>query len=295
MDIRQLDYFVAVAQLRSFTRASDELFLSRQALSKAVRNLEHEIGNQLLVNEDGHLKLTEAGSRFLEDALPIVHAYKDLKARYTDVPGVIPATRELSVAMAHGVSLSMPDRAIDTFRAMHANMMLSVEEVTTETALEMARLGESDISLVGSAPQYLQGFDIALVVGTGMYVFVPTNNPLANRSVLKLQDLDGQPFMTFGKRNHLHQHFMQACRRQNVHPNILLTTSDLKLLVRSADEQQALYFGFPPTIVNSKRENRVLVPVDTGFEDDFGTYAIKRKGATLSSSARLFWNYLKGL
>ena len=46
MDIRQLDYFIVVAQLGSFTKAADELFLSRQALSKAVRNLEHELGNR---------------------------------------------------------------------------------------------------------------------------------------------------------------------------------------------------------------------------------------------------------
>ena len=70
MDIRQLDYFIVVAQLGSFTKAADELFLSRQALSKAVRNLEHELGQPLLANRDNHLELTDAGRTLLDDAAP---------------------------------------------------------------------------------------------------------------------------------------------------------------------------------------------------------------------------------
>ena len=72
MDIRQLDYFIVVAQLGSFTKAADELFLSRQALSKAVRNLEHELGQPLLANRDNHLELTDAGRTLLDDAAPVV-------------------------------------------------------------------------------------------------------------------------------------------------------------------------------------------------------------------------------
>ena len=76
MDIRQLDYFIVVAQLGSFTKAADELFLSRQALSKAVRNLEHELGQPLLANRDNHLELTDAGRTLLDDAAPVVEAFK---------------------------------------------------------------------------------------------------------------------------------------------------------------------------------------------------------------------------
>ena len=82
MDIRQLDYFIAVAQRGNFTKAADELFLSRQALSKAVRNLEHELGHPLLVNRDNHLELTDEGRALRADALPVVDAFKQLAQRY---------------------------------------------------------------------------------------------------------------------------------------------------------------------------------------------------------------------
>lgn len=214
MDIRQLDYFIVVAQLGSFTKAADELFLSRQALSKAVRNLEHELGQPLLANRDNHLELTDAGRTLLDDAAPVVEAFKQLERRHVGCVGAPALRRTLSVAMAHGTALSMPDRAIDAFREEHPDIVLSVEEVTTETAIDMVRTGESDISLVGSAPQYLEEFDPMLVVETGVYAFVPEDNPLSARKELELSDLDGQPFVTFGKRNHLTATSSRRARRQ---------------------------------------------------------------------------------
>ncbi len=292
MDIRQLDYFIAVAQLGNFTKAADELFLSRQALSKAVRNLEHELGHPLLTNRDNHLELTDTGRALRDDALPVVAAFKQLERHYLGNAGTPALRQTLSVAMAHGTALSMPDRAIDTFREEHPDIVLSVEEVTTETAIDMVRTGESDISLVGSAPQYLAEFDLALVVETGVYAFVPEDNPLAMRNELELKDLDGQPFVTFGKRNHLHRYFVEACDAAGVHPDILMTTSDTELLVRSATQQHALYFGFPPHVLDDPKEGRILVRINLERANAFGTYAVKRKSVSPSSSARLFWDYL---
>ena len=289
MDIRQLDYFIVVAQLGSFTKAADELFLSRQALSKAVRNLEHELGQPLLANRDNHLELTDAGRTLLDDAAPVVEAFKQLERRHVGCVGAPALRRTLSVAMAHGTALSMPDRAIDAFREEHPDIVLSVEEVTTETAIDMVRTGESDISLVGSAPQYLEEFDPMLVVETGTYVFVPRESPLAARERLVAADIEGQPFVTFGKRNHLHRFFVEACEAAGVKPNIIMTTSDAHLLVRTAEQQKACYFGFPPHIELVESPTHVLVPLDLNTETVFGTYAVKRQGAVLSSSARAFW------
>ena len=117
-------------------------------------------------------------------------------------------------------------------------------------------------------------------------------NPLAAQAALALSDLEGQPFMTFGKRNHLHRYFMEACDAAGVHPNIVMTTSDSELLVRSAVQQQALFFGFPPNVLNDPKEGRVLMRLDLQRESAFGTYAIRRKATAPSTSARAFWEYL---
>ncbi len=292
MNIRQLEYFIAVAQRGNFTKAAEDLFITRQALSKAVRNLEHETGLTLLSSKDGHLVLTDDGRALCDSAEPVVEAYRQLEERYLERTGEAPVRQTLAVAMAHGTAQSMPDKTIDVFRMAHPDIRLSIEEVTTEAAIDMAQTGESDISLVGSAPPYLGGFDIMLVVETNTYVYVPKESELASKEKLTLPDIEGQPFITFGKRNHLHRFFIEACEAAGVQPDILMTTSDADLLVRTAEQQRALYFGFPPHINPITSPTSVLLPLDTGTDIVFGTYAIKRRGSALSSAARSFWKFL---
>ena len=109
---------------------------------------------------------------------------------------------------------------------------------------------------------------------------------------LAAADIEGQPFVTFGKRNHLHRFFVETCEAAGVKPNIIMTTSDAHLLVRTAEQQQACSFGFPLHIELVESPTHVLVPLDLNTETVCGTYAVKRQGAALSSSARAFWDFL---
>ncbi|WP_303250059.1 LysR family transcriptional regulator substrate-binding protein [uncultured Slackia sp.] len=188
--------------------------------------------------------------------------------------------------------LSLPHHAIARFQRANPDILLSLEEVTTETALDMADEGEADVAIVGSAPCYLQDFDTLLVVKTGIYLYVPKESPLANEDILPLKSLDKQPFITTGKRNHLHRFFIEQCSASGIAPHILFTTSDIPLLVEQAERQKACYFGFPPSIKKTDKEAHVLRPVDIGHEAWFGTYAVKRRGAPLSEAAKAFWSYL---
>lgn len=295
MDIRQLDYFVVVVQRGNFTKAADDLFISRQALSKAVRNLEHEVGDALLVNHDNRLELTERGRMLYRDAFPLIQEFKTFEERYMRGRSQSPCHQALAVAMAHGTALSLPAHTIDVFQEDHPDILISIEEVTTDAAIDMVRGTESDISLVGSASHYVKDFDAILVVDTGLYVFVPGDNPLSRKSALTLPDLEGQPFVTFGKRNHLHRYFVEKCAAANVHPDILMTSSDKDLLVRSAGHRHALFFGFPPGVRQSTGHDHVLLPLNLDSGTDFGTYAIRKKDSAHPPSAEVFWDYLQRL
>lgn len=295
MDIRQLDYFIVVVQRGNFTKAADDLFISRQALSKAVRNLEHDVGDALLANHDNRLELTEKGRMLYRDACPLIQEFKTFEERYMRKGSKSPCQQTLSVAMAHGAALSLPAHTVDTFQKEHPDILLSIEEVTTDAAIDMIKEAEADIGLVGSASRYVRDFDAVAVVDTGLYVFVPRDNPLSTKSALTLSDLEGQPFVTFGKRNHLHRYFVEQCAAADVHPDILMTSSDKDLLVRSAGNRHALFFGFPPRVRQSTGHDHVLLPLKLTSGTDFGTYAIRRKNAAYPPSAQIFWDYLQGL
>lgn len=291
MDIRQLEYAIEVAKQGSYTKAADALFVSRQGLSKAVKNLEKETGALFSHSANGRIRTTDAGAELIQNATPIVADFRELASRFSSVEGK-PSRHALSVAVAHGVMLSLPGDIVSAFQREHPDMLLSLEEVTTEAALDMADAGEADIALVGSTPRYLQDFDMLLVVKTGIYLHIPRSNALADHTGVSLRDLDKQPFVTTGKRNHLHRFFIEECTAAGVSPDVIFTTSDVSLLVEQAQRRQACYFGFPPSIQKKQSSSHVLLPVEIGRESWFGTYAVRRKGGRTSEAARAFWSYL---
>lgn len=78
MDIRQIECFVAVARKGNYTKAAEELFVSRQALSKTVKHLEKEVGEPLFISVPGQsqLKLTQKGTQLMGDAVSLVNAWE---------------------------------------------------------------------------------------------------------------------------------------------------------------------------------------------------------------------------
>lgn len=291
MDIRQLEYYSTLVRKGSFTRAADELFVTRQALSKAVKNLEHELGDRLVIVRNGRVQPTEVGSNLYAEAAPVIDSYRKLEGHFVPHTELHARAMSLSIALGHGSLLSLPDGYLELFRCAHPNVRLSIEEMPTESVLDLVAESEVDIGIVGSTPDYLAAFEHKLLVKTGLFLSIPRDNPLAEKERLTMRDVDGVPFVTYGKRNHLHRFFMEECKSSGVYPDILLTTSDCDMLVQSAQASDALYFCFPEVTEYQAAYGRVIRPLDTPSQSAFGTYAIIRKELPAASSAKLFWDW----
>lgn len=284
MDIRQLECYAAAAHFGSYTKASGALFVTRQALSKTVKQLEAELGFSLFNLDDGKLLLTERGRTFLAETAPILSDFAALQSRYRGED----QKPSLSLAMAHGFFDVMENDFAAGFFERDAEFHVDVEQSHADGILDMVRTGSAEVGLLGTHPQFIHEFDFVALAHPGYHLLVPLENPLSQRSHLELTDLDGQPLVTLGKKNHLHRFFLAECKREGVRPDILIETSESVLRDKYCREVAALAFACSP---KSTRPNvpTVCLPLCMRGAQQFGTYAIRRRGAGMSIAGQRFW------
>lgn len=149
MDLKQLDYFVHVAELGSFTRAASVLRVAQPALSRQVRALEVELRQNLFERNGRGVTLTDAGRRLLAHGRGILQqverARQDLEEQRGAAAGV------LSLGLPPSLSRSATTALVEAFRARFPKATLTVVEGLSTYMLEWLAQGRIDIAVVYNA------------------------------------------------------------------------------------------------------------------------------------------------
>ena len=105
LKLRQLTYFIAVAEDLSFRRAAERLFITQPPLSRQIKMLEDSLGVPLFDRDRRGVRLTEAGTRFLVDARSLVNESEQIRARFG--PGQNTAQAELTLGITTVIDASL--------------------------------------------------------------------------------------------------------------------------------------------------------------------------------------------
>ena len=146
MDLKQLEYFVHVAEMGSFTRAATYLQVAQPALSRQVRSLEVELRQPLLDRNGRGVTLTEAGKRLLAHARGILQQVERARDDLEDQRGA--ATGRLAIALPPSVSRTLTGPLVRDFRQQLPRATLSVVEGLSTYALEWLAIGRVDCAVV---------------------------------------------------------------------------------------------------------------------------------------------------
>ncbi|MBV8209974.1 MAG: LysR family transcriptional regulator [Burkholderiaceae bacterium] len=149
MDLKQLEYFVRVAELGSFTRASIALDVAQPALSRQVRLLEVELHQNLLVRNGRGVATTEAGTVLLEHARGVLHQVARVREELARVRGAL--TGRVAVGLPPSLSKVLTVPLTHAFRARMPEASLSIGEAMSATLRESLIAGRLDIALLYNA------------------------------------------------------------------------------------------------------------------------------------------------
>lgn len=197
MELRQLEYFVAVAADLNFSRAAQRIHVVQSAVSASVARLEKELGVALFDRSKRQIVLTPPGQVFLQHARDVIHTAQRARASVADYRDQLTGTVTLGTLMSWG-GLNLA-AVLEEFRRVQPLVTVQLRQSPTGSAghLEAIADGKMDLALVSlpSSPSRL------VVVRELMHepmVFVcEASHPLARRRHVRLADLDGQDFIQF--------------------------------------------------------------------------------------------------
>lgn len=196
MELRHLRYFVAVAEALSFSRAATRLRLAQPSLSTQIRDLENELGLQLLERNRNHVALTDAGTVFLREARAVLTRADKAVARAKEAAAG--TTGELRVGSMGPLTISFLPACLTRLHAALPKARISVVETGPSDQLAQIAAGRAHIGFIPEIFAKLSAakkLAVRNILCSPLIVLVSEHHPLAKNTTVRLRDLEDETFL----------------------------------------------------------------------------------------------------
>jgi DNA-binding transcriptional LysR family regulator len=200
MELRQLRYFMAVADELHFGRAAQRLHMSQPPLSVQVGRLEREVGIALFERSTRRVSLTPAGRHLQDRARRILDEVDAVRAEMRDyVDGL---TGQLTAGFVSSANYTVLPGVVQIFRARRANVTLTLVPLTSGEQFDRLREGSIDIGIVRDEfPQTRQSspprLSTEVIFEERLVACLPVNHPLASRSEVTPEEIAEVPMIAY--------------------------------------------------------------------------------------------------
>ena len=229
MELRQLEYLVAVAEEANFTRAAERIHVAQPAVSAQIQRLERELGQTLVDRSRRAVRLTAAGEAVLPYARAALAAVRTMHVAADEVTQLVRGTVTIGTVTSHNVD--MP-RLLADFHAEHPNVEITLGTDTSDNLIENARIGSLDVVIASVGPDEVpDGLDIEVVTDEAIQAAVCQTDPLAKRKKIRLTDLRDRTLIALPVGAGIRHQFDRACAQAGVSPRIAFEASTPLALV----------------------------------------------------------------
>ena len=240
MELHQLEYFVAVAEEASFTRAASRVHVAQPGVSAQVRRLESELGQQLLDRSGRSVRLTEVGSAVLPFARAALDAVANARLAVDDLAGLVRG--QVTVGMVSGCALPALAELLAGFHDRHPGVAIALVEDNSDRLVERLRDGRLDLALIGWAEQTPADIDSVVLVDEELVAAVPPGHPLAGAGAgagggpgaITIRQLRDLPLVSLPRGTGVRAALDAACAAAGFTPRIVFEASALPMVVELA-------------------------------------------------------------
>ena len=295
MELRQLEYFVAVVENGSFTSAAKSLYVSQSTLSKAVKKLEDELGVPLFIHRQNMTTPTDAGALLYEKGrLLLMEALRTRELVSGEVPGK--GNIRVGTSCKRGLLLQVSN-LMAKFVQTYPGVFLDLNDASPEYIKDELMRHNLDAGIiVEPMNSSLPTFDTRVLSRGDYRVALPANHPLAGRASLRYADLAHERWIQYRPTFRLAQMVQAGCEAAGFTPKVVLTSSQTEFILSLVNLGYGISIqAWPKEEQAGDRtvrlwENVVFLPL----EDIQSQYAVKLitvKDSYLSPATRTFLDF----
>jgi len=227
MNIRALQYFVKLAELRHFSKAAEACFVSQPTLSTQIRKLEEELGVLLVERAPRKVMLTPIGEDIAHRARYIlrdIEHIKDAARRSKD-----PETGMVKLGIFPTLAPYLLPHVIPQIRSCYPELRLQLTEEKTEDILNLLDQGQLDAGLL-ALPVEDRGMEIEVLFTEPFVTAMPAGHPLADKQSIELKDLAGEELLLLEEGHCLRQQALEVCGLAGAHERVDFHATSMETL-----------------------------------------------------------------
>lgn len=198
MELRQLRYFVAVAEAGNISRAAQKMFLTQPALSRQIRALEDEIGQCLLERRAHSIRLTPVGQALLREVRGLLEHAEQVLERVRHAGRTV----RLRVGYAPSLAAGILSAAVGGFTQAHPEARVELFDLATQEMLGGLEADRLDVAVTVGQQRETRGLVWTPLARTAWRVAVNRNHPLARRKRITPTEVASEPLLVFCQRDY---------------------------------------------------------------------------------------------
>lgn len=284
MDLRQLRFFLEVADSGGFTKAAEKLHIAQSALSIAIKKLEDELEVQLFIRRDRKIALTAEGESLVMNARAIFRGVAKARQEIADLRGLLRG--EVRVGLTPMLSSFFFPKIISSFKRRFPALQIAIAGDSAWNIQRKIEAGDIDLGLInGKVPE---GLDSHHILREEVVACVHRFHPLAKNKKCPVRDLLAEPLVQFQKGYYLRELVDELAAKEGMVPAVM-AESNMFSLVRSLVKEE-LGLAFLLKLAVNKDPDVATISCDPPLYLDFAI--AWKKDTPLSPANRAFVNFV---
>ena len=288
MNLQQLKYFAELNKYKSISEAASSLYITQQGLSTSMSRLEAELKCKLFVRTSYGLQLTEQGEFFLEHARAMLEHYDVCMEAFGRSRA---SSGNIRIAAATGTMAEFGSRCVNEFRDCCPDCGFKIVETANLDCDRLVENGEVDLGFAVEEVD-TERFEYVRLFSAPAAIVVGRDNPLAEKSVLTLGELENQPLVLLNESSKVAEQFLAAMEADGLNADVHLRVGDVFSIFRIASDTPLAGLTNVSVAEEINVRNTVVIPLD---DERCGWHAgiIRRKSTELYSLAEKFYEYFR--